>query len=360
MDRKTNKLTEHRAKPGHRALGLLLTLALLLAAFPVWAESQSARVVMKRGAVTAVDDETLTPRLLRRDSRVEAGETIVTGPKGLVQLVFPDKSLLYIKADSKVKIEAYRFVADKPEEDDVSVRLFKGAMRSLTGAVGKRNADAVKYHTRVSTIGIRGTATEVSDENERLRVTFDFGRGYVEQQGATMNMAEGASALSEDGRQAPSPLDFTRSSEDPASIARELSKLSPEEIAAWIRARCGILADEQEGTLLLGMEGQAPNAADPRYAATAGGLTTCLEVTGIAQVLTAGTLLYPSAASNFLEESVGAGLDVSIGLESVMRGLEDPSPDALNQVIDSALALGITTEQAQRVFRNLQENGICR
>ena len=92
----------------HRTIiGTLFVLFAVIFSDMALAVAKDARVAFVRGTVTATDKSINLPRLLQRDSRVEVGEIIDTGPKGLVQLVFPDSSMLYIKANSSVKPVSY-------------------------------------------------------------------------------------------------------------------------------------------------------------------------------------------------------------------------------------------------------------
>ena len=76
--------------------GTLFVLFAVIFSDMALAIAKDARVAFVRGTVTATDKSINLPRLLQRDSRVEVGEIFDTGPKGLVQLVFPDSSMLYI------------------------------------------------------------------------------------------------------------------------------------------------------------------------------------------------------------------------------------------------------------------------
>ena len=70
--------------------GTLFALFAIVFSDMALAVAKDARVAFARGTVTATESTINVPRLLQRDSRVEVGEVIETGPKGLVQLVFPD------------------------------------------------------------------------------------------------------------------------------------------------------------------------------------------------------------------------------------------------------------------------------
>ncbi len=95
-------------------------------------------------------------RVLSKNSEVNPGDLIVTGPKGIVQLRMIDKAFIAIRQNSRFKIEAYTLGATK-EEDSGFFSLLKGGFRAITGAIGKRLKSAYRVSSSVATIGIRGT-----------------------------------------------------------------------------------------------------------------------------------------------------------------------------------------------------------
>lgn len=96
-------------------------------------------------------------RTLAIKSAIDEGDTLITSADSYARIKFIDGANLIIRPNSLIKIEDYRFDANKPEEDNVSVNLIKGSLRSITGLVGKRNSDRHRTRTVNATIGIRGT-----------------------------------------------------------------------------------------------------------------------------------------------------------------------------------------------------------
>jgi hypothetical protein len=63
-----------------------------------------------------------------------------------------------MRPNTRMKIETYEFVQDKPQADSAFFRLIKGGLRTVTGLVGKRgNLDAYRIGTVTATIGVRGS-----------------------------------------------------------------------------------------------------------------------------------------------------------------------------------------------------------
>jgi hypothetical protein len=337
--------------------GTLLILFAIIFSSTVLAVARDARVAFVRGTVTATDPSIDVPRLLQRDSRVDVGEVIDTGPKGLVQLVFPDNSMLYIKANSSVKLEAFHFSPDEPEQDTAVTEVIKGSMRALTGIVGKRSKDKVQYKTKVSTVGIRGTAIEIWQDGDA--VTVDFGDVVVENEGGKVNLEEGQSAKTASVQQVAAEFAFQRPDTDAAVLARELVEAAPDEVAVKSGEICKQLSTE-DALFLMGIQGQVPGFTPRVATATVEGLTICFPVDQIALLLTTSVMIYPDAALDMLRTAAESDVDVAIALEAVLRGMEDPSKDQLATLFNGAADLGLTPEQAKQVVQNIKDSGICR
>lgn len=325
---------------------------------PLLAEPNVGRVVFLRGSVSATDDVTGLPRTLSRDSRVEAGETIKTGPSGVVQLVFPDKSMLHIKPESVVKLEKYRFTQKGSKNDGMVTTIIKGSLRSLTGALGKRNKKSVQFNTSVATIGIRGTALELRQSKDGWAVTFDYGSGFMKTDGGDVNVETGESARADSGKQKAAKFPFERPANDPARVAKRLVEAPDSDIKKQTQEVCKRLTTEDAG-LLLGMESQVPGFKPKVINSTVEGLVVCFPLNEFRTLVTSSTLLYSDQAADILKAAVRGGLKPGPALESVMRGMESPSDKALESVINAALDTGLSKEGAEQVFKNLQDQGIC-
>jgi hypothetical protein len=89
---------------------------------------------------------------------VNEGDTLVTGAVGYVRMEMSDGGEMILRPNSQLKIEAYNFEPDKPQDDKFFTQLIKGGMRALTGLISKRgDRGAYQLRTVTSTIGIRGT-----------------------------------------------------------------------------------------------------------------------------------------------------------------------------------------------------------
>jgi len=136
-------------------LGALLALSALTVAQDVLA--QAATVTFASGNVSIVGANGAS-RAARRGSEVNAGETVNTAANSWAQLKFSDGAMTSLQPDTGFKIDEYQFkgAADGSERGFFS--LLKGAMRTVTGAIGHgAQRDNYRVRTATATVGIRGT-----------------------------------------------------------------------------------------------------------------------------------------------------------------------------------------------------------
>ncbi|MDP2194678.1 MAG: FecR family protein, partial [Rhodocyclaceae bacterium] len=133
-----------------------LVWLLLFACQGVWA-APVGQVTNLSGPLFALNAEG-GKRILSIGSQVESGETLVTEGKTYAQVRFIDKGVVTLRPGTQFKIESFAFKAEEPEKDNAAFGLIKGALRKVTGLIGKRgNQDAYNMRTPTATIGIRGT-----------------------------------------------------------------------------------------------------------------------------------------------------------------------------------------------------------
>lgn len=136
------------------AAGWLLAAA-LLGAPPLMAAEPAGRVITTVGVVTAVDADG-NDRPLSRNDVVYPGERIETGSRGRIQVRFRDDGLIDLKPETAFEIEQYR-VREEDEGGSVVFNFLRGALRTITGAIGSAVDDEYTMNTPVATIGVRGT-----------------------------------------------------------------------------------------------------------------------------------------------------------------------------------------------------------
>ncbi|MGB5442689.1 MAG: FecR domain-containing protein [Gammaproteobacteria bacterium] len=341
------------------AMRRALLLVLLMAFIPVaaLAAEDSGRVVFLRGSVSATDNDG-NARQLSRDDRVSAGDTLASGPKGVAQIVFPDNSLLYIKPDSEVQIAKYRYDEDQPQNDEAVVNVVKGGLRALTGVIGKRSQDKVKFTNRMATIGIRGTAVEIGEDT----VVFDFGQGSMENESGSILIGPGESARAASSKAKIGKYFHERDPDDASVVAQVLVAAPLDKVVGAVEIACKTIPEE-EAIFLMGIQNQVPGYRPEVTAATVQGLTVCYAMDEFGIILTASTLIFPGEAPQMLVAALqGRGsVEVTTALKAVLRGLDRPDQALVNRVVDIAITEGnLDVDGARQVLQEVQEEGYCR
>ena len=133
-------------------------LVLLGAAAPALAVDFGA-VELVAGQVTVQTQEgrVIAPRV---GDRIQAGADIVTGKDGEIHIETLDAGFVALRPNTRLRIAEYR--AEGDELDTQILSLLRGTFRSVTGWIGRYNADRYRVTTPTATIGVRGTDHEPS------------------------------------------------------------------------------------------------------------------------------------------------------------------------------------------------------
>ena len=135
-----------------------LLAALLL---PTWSPAAEVygTVELVEGSVQIVDPQggRRTPRVA---DTVSEGDLVITGRDGELHLRTDDHGFMALRGGTRFRIDAYSAHGDAT--DKTVVTLLEGALRSITGWIGKVNPRAYSVRTASATIGIRGTDHETT------------------------------------------------------------------------------------------------------------------------------------------------------------------------------------------------------
>lgn len=128
-----------------------------------------ARIVEVRGLVVAKNSKMnyKQERLLTIGAPLYSSDIINSEEDGYAVIVFKDKGRITLEQSSQFAITDYHF-DEGDKEDSAFYKLFSGAMRVLTGSIGKKDHDAYSIDTPVATIGIRGTGFDLSFRENKL------------------------------------------------------------------------------------------------------------------------------------------------------------------------------------------------
>ena len=134
---------------------------MILTASGAMAADQAGVVLSLKGSAFANDaDGNLRP--LKRGQEVFEKELVCTDADSQLQLKMKDGALYTLKDRSRLDIETYQYEEGAPEKGAVSLNLVEGALRTVSGAVGKFNVEAYSLKAGTASIGIRGTEFEVA------------------------------------------------------------------------------------------------------------------------------------------------------------------------------------------------------
>ena len=134
-----------------------IVVALVLAMpYTAYSAKTVGQVTHLSGLLTAKSPDG-TSRVISVKSEIHEGDTLTTQADTYARVKFVDGGEVVLRPGTQLLVTAYAFIESKPESDSVVMSMLKGGMRAVTGLVGKRNQDAVKFTTDTATMGIRGT-----------------------------------------------------------------------------------------------------------------------------------------------------------------------------------------------------------
>lgn len=146
-----------------RVLASCLVLLLLSVGSGIAIAAGAGTVTHLSGTLSAQKPDG-SVRILSQKSDVNPGDVLTTQRDSYAQINFTDGSSMTMRPNTQLRVEAYHFVQDRPQEDNTIFRLIKGGLRTVTGLVGKRgNQDAYRINTATATIGIRGSSGDTLD-----------------------------------------------------------------------------------------------------------------------------------------------------------------------------------------------------
>ena len=143
-------LTPWRVRKRH----LFMALSVLLVSGVCLAAAGTIEVVV--GTARVFQHHGQERPAIRGDQLYE-GETVVTGSQANVKLRMLDEAAVWIRPDTRFRIEKYRSSKHGSANDEARLHLVSGSIRQLTGSIGKVSTADYRLTTPNATIGIRGT-----------------------------------------------------------------------------------------------------------------------------------------------------------------------------------------------------------
>jgi hypothetical protein len=99
------------------------------------------------------------PLALVQDAKLNQGDLVETNHDSELHISFDDGGYLALRPNSALKIDEY--VVTGAATDSATLNLLKGALRSITGWIGKLDAPRYRMVATTAVIGVRGTDHEV-------------------------------------------------------------------------------------------------------------------------------------------------------------------------------------------------------
>ncbi|MBX3665681.1 MAG: FecR domain-containing protein [Burkholderiales bacterium] len=186
----------------------------------------AARVVFVSGPVSIAGSAGVS-RPAQRNAEVNAGDTVTTGADGWAQLRFSDGALTSLQPGTEFRIDEYRFQGTADGSERGFFSLVKGALRTITGAIGHgARRDNYRVTTATATVGIRGTEYLARLDNG-LTVSVGNGRVAIVNEGGELVLGPGQTGFARDSRTLPRlvirkpPVAMPQLRQEPAFLAAE-------------------------------------------------------------------------------------------------------------------------------------------
>ena len=97
---------------------------------------------------------------VRDGANLYSGDRVTTRAGGRIELRFSDGSVVALQPETEFRVDDYRF--DTAGQRNF-MTLVRGALRTVSGAIGKRAREDYRLSTPSATIGIRGTEYEATE-----------------------------------------------------------------------------------------------------------------------------------------------------------------------------------------------------
>ncbi len=151
---------------------------------------------MEAGTIEAVGGEArVVPGLgmerpAVRGDVVRVGDLLVTRAGGSLELRMRDDARIWLRPDSRLRIEQYLLARDGAPRDQAALQLLHGTLRQLTGSIGKASPGDWRMSTLNAVLGIRGTEFDLAYVGPQASVALNV------QPGTYNRVLSGATSLS--------------------------------------------------------------------------------------------------------------------------------------------------------------------
>lgn len=151
-------------------------------------------LLIGEASVTRADG---TRQPLQRGAAIRVGDRIETMANGHVHMRFIDKAAVSVRPDSTLEVQSYRYDKQRPELNEVRLRVDRGISRSISGAATEHDKTRFRLNTPIAAIGVRGTDFIVQTDAGGARATVNDGAIVVSAVGAACAGPEGCAGARE-------------------------------------------------------------------------------------------------------------------------------------------------------------------
>ncbi|MDH3393003.1 MAG: FecR domain-containing protein, partial [Desulfobulbaceae bacterium] len=158
---------------------LLITITFTCVASPALSLPQNdpiGTVVAVRGVVNAISADGQSRRLSIK-APVFGADSLETGKRGRIQLLFSDNTIMSLGQNTQMKIAEYRWSETAAKDAAMKTQVKEGTFRVLGGAITKAAPENFTTETPSATIGIRGSSYAGKVTKENLTVVLLGGKG---------------------------------------------------------------------------------------------------------------------------------------------------------------------------------------
>ena len=349
---------------------LLIFLNVASVCFAAVNQEPVGSVVAVRGKVVAINVQGES-RSLSIKSPLFLNDTVNTGKRGRLQVLFRDTSIVSLGADSIVKISEYAWDPDT-DKAAITTEVKEGVFRVMGGLISKKAPARFKTETPMATIGIRGSMYAGKVSGKGLEVVFEGGKGI------DLTNATGTVAITNAGfglqirswnAAIPKPAKFT--SKTIRSLRQEFTYRRPGKpkgkgvTRRTLRAALPVTFDRGEITgpekpgvkgvkdkETLEQQGETDKKADKAEREAS------QEQKELVQELTAAAKENPKEAVNILQEAVaGEKVNVEQALEAILSGMQNIDKNSFESLIHEAVDMGLTADGAKKIAEQLKASG---
>lgn len=132
-------------------------------------------VVAVRGDVTATDAKNRTRKLALKNE-IYRQDTIRTGKRGRLQIMFTDNSIISLGKNSEMQVVSYEW-DDAQKTGELKTQVKEGVFRVMGGAITREAPENFVTETPAAVIGIRGSMFTAMVKGNTLTVVFEGGKG---------------------------------------------------------------------------------------------------------------------------------------------------------------------------------------